>query len=144
MVILSKQVLLNIPFSIFAVQCEYPPPVYCIVLIALSAFDPPRHPSGMKALLEHSLQSYGPLPSELRPRRMRFRVNSRPSPYPRTIKTSFTSAPSTEQMRAAIVAAVEKNVSNAAMVGLRRCSSFRQPQHHVTCYREHEGSGRQA
>ena len=82
-VILSKQVWLDIPFSIFAVQCEYPPPVYCIVLISLSAFDPPRHPPGMKALLKHSLQSYGPPPSGLRPRRMRSRVNSRPSPYHR-------------------------------------------------------------
>jgi hypothetical protein len=111
----SKQVWLDTPFSIFAVQCEYLPPVCYIVLIELSAFDPPHHPSGMKALLEHSLQNYGPLPSELRPRRIRSRVNSRPSPYPRTVKTSFTSAPSTEQMRAAIVAAVEENVSNAAM-----------------------------
>ncbi|OJA11619.1 hypothetical protein AZE42_05475 [Rhizopogon vesiculosus] len=95
----SKQVWLDTPFSIFAVQ----------------SFDPPHHPSGMKALLEHSMQSYGPLPSELRPRRMRSRVNSRPSPYPRTIKTSFTSAPATEQMRAAIVAAVAETVPNAPM-----------------------------
>jgi len=77
-----------------------------------SAFDPPRHPAGMKALLEHSMQNYGPLPSELRPRRMRSRVNSRLSPYPRTIKTSFTSAPATEQVRAAIVAAVTENAPN--------------------------------
>ncbi|KAF9457373.1 hypothetical protein BDZ94DRAFT_1175700 [Collybia nuda] len=45
-------------------------------------FQPPRHPSGMQALLEHSVQNYGPLPSELRPRRMRSRTQSRPSPYP--------------------------------------------------------------
>jgi hypothetical protein len=42
----------------------------------------------MQALLEHSVQNYGPLPSELRPRRIRSRTQSRPSPYPqnRTIK----------------------------------------------------------
>ena len=56
------------------------------------AFDPPRNPSGMQAVLEHSLQNYGPLLSDLRPRRARSRVNSRPSPYPRTVETSFTSS----------------------------------------------------
>ncbi|KAG1849200.1 hypothetical protein F4604DRAFT_1811164 [Suillus subluteus] len=86
----SQRVWLDTPFSVFAVQ----------------SFDPPSHPSGMRALLEHSIQNYGPLPSDLRPRRTRSRVNSRPSPYPRTFKTSFTSSPATEQMRAAIVAAV--------------------------------------
>ncbi|KAG1854418.1 hypothetical protein DFJ58DRAFT_787853 [Suillus subalutaceus] len=86
----SQRVWLDTPFSVFAVQ----------------SFDPPSHPSGMRALLEHSIQNYGPLPSDLRPRRTRSRVNSRPSPYPRTFKTSSTSSPATEQMRAAIVAAV--------------------------------------
>ena len=54
----------------------------------ITAFQPPAHPSGMQALLEHSVQNYGPLPSELRPRRIRSRTQSRPSPYPqaRTIK----------------------------------------------------------
>ncbi|OAX37318.1 hypothetical protein K503DRAFT_801332 [Rhizopogon vinicolor AM-OR11-026] len=56
----SKQVWFDTSFSIFAVQ----------------SFDPPRHPSGMKVFLEHSMQSYGPLPSELRPRRMCSCVNS--------------------------------------------------------------------
>jgi hypothetical protein len=37
----------------------------------------------MQALLEHSVQNYGPLPSELRPRRVRSRTQSRPSPYPK-------------------------------------------------------------
>ncbi len=36
----------------------------------------------MRALLEHSVQSFGPLPSEFRPRRIRSRTTSRPSPYP--------------------------------------------------------------
>ena len=44
-------------------------------------FRPPRNPEGMKALLQHSVQNFGPLPSELRPRR-RSRTFSRPSPYP--------------------------------------------------------------
>ena len=35
----------------------------------------------MRALLEHSVQSYGPLPSEFRPRRSR--TLSHPSPYPK-------------------------------------------------------------
>ncbi|KAH7906866.1 hypothetical protein BJ138DRAFT_568044 [Hygrophoropsis aurantiaca] len=83
-VVESKRVWLDTAFSVFAVQ----------------SFDPPRHPAGMQALLEHSVQNYGPLPSELRPRRMRSRVNSRPSPYPRTIKTSFTSSPVAEQLAA--------------------------------------------
>jgi serine/arginine repetitive matrix protein 2 len=56
------------------------------------AFQPPVHPAGMRALLEHSVQSYGPLPSELRPRRVRSRTSSRPSPYPasRISKSSVT------------------------------------------------------
>ncbi|KAG1897346.1 uncharacterized protein F5891DRAFT_1242792 [Suillus fuscotomentosus] len=95
----SQRLWLDTPFSVFAVQ----------------SFDPPSHPSGMQALLEHSMQNYGPLPSELRPRRMRSRVNSRPSPYPRTFKTSFTSSPATEQVRVAIVAAVAENAPNDNM-----------------------------
>ncbi|GLB36845.1 hypothetical protein LshimejAT787_0311320 [Lyophyllum shimeji] len=67
-VVESKRTWLDTPFSIFAVQ----------------SFEPPRHPAGMQALLEHSVQNYGPLPSELRPRRMRSRTSSRPSPYPQT------------------------------------------------------------
>ncbi|KIJ60131.1 hypothetical protein HYDPIDRAFT_32553 [Hydnomerulius pinastri MD-312] len=97
-VIESKRVWLDTPFSLFAVQ----------------SFDPPRHPSGMQALLEHSLQNYGPLPSELRPRRMRSRVNSRPSPYPRTIKTSFTSSPAAEQLRVAVATSIAAAADNSA------------------------------
>lgn len=37
----------------------------------------------MQALLQHSVQNYGPLPSELRPYRVRSRTNSRTSPYPK-------------------------------------------------------------
>ncbi|KAG6884411.1 hypothetical protein C0993_011370 [Termitomyces sp. T159_Od127] len=65
-VVESKRTWRDTPSSIFAVQ----------------SFDPPRHPAGMQALLEHSVRNYGPLPSELRPRRVRSRTSSRPSPYP--------------------------------------------------------------
>ena len=39
-------------------------------------------------MLEHSQQTYGPLSSELRPRRIRSRTHSRPSPYPRAVERS--------------------------------------------------------
>ena len=65
----SKRIWLDTPFSSFAVQ----------------SFQPPHHPSGMKAMLEHSQQNYGPLPPELRCHRVRSRTYSRPSPYPQRI-----------------------------------------------------------
>ena len=55
------------------------------------AFEPPAHRSGMRVLLEHSRQTYGPLSAELR--RIRSRTSSRPSPYPqpqRAIKISLS------------------------------------------------------
>ncbi|KAI6028122.1 hypothetical protein EDC04DRAFT_164044 [Pisolithus marmoratus] len=77
----SKRLWVDTPFSIFAVQ----------------SFDPPRHRSGMQALLEHSIQNYHHLPSELGPRRMRSRADSRPSPYPRTIMATHSPSPVSEQ-----------------------------------------------
>jgi hypothetical protein len=44
----------------------------------LSAFDPPSHPSGMQALLEDSIQTYGSLLSDLRPQRMHSRAYTTP------------------------------------------------------------------
>jgi len=85
-----------------------------LVLTPLPAFDPPRNPSGMQAMLEHSVQNYGPLPSDLRPRRARSRVNSRPSPYPRTVKTSFTSSPSSEHLRATVAASLTTSIGCTA------------------------------
>jgi len=42
-------------------------------------------------MLEHSQNNYGPLPSELRPRRIRSRTSSRASPYPaRIVKASMS------------------------------------------------------
>lgn len=46
----------------------------------------------MRALLEHSQKTYGPLPSELRALRRRSRTLSRPSPYPRSRKVSQASS----------------------------------------------------
>lgn len=63
-------------------------------LTQITAFEPPAHLSGMRALLEYSRQTYGSLPAELR--RIRSRTNSRPTPYPqpqRAVKVS--SSPST-------------------------------------------------
>ncbi|KAF9055274.1 hypothetical protein BDZ89DRAFT_1087946 [Hymenopellis radicata] len=73
----SKRMWLDTPFSVFALQ----------------TFDPPKHPSGMQAMLEHSVQNYGPLPSELRPRRIRSRTSSRASPYPSTRSLKVSASP---------------------------------------------------
>ncbi|KAA1479222.1 hypothetical protein DENSPDRAFT_830309 [Dentipellis sp. KUC8613] len=73
----SKRIWIDTPFSIYAVQ----------------SFNPPDHPSGMQALLEHSQHTYGPLASDLRPRRIRSRTHSRPSPYPVASKASMSPAP---------------------------------------------------
>lgn len=52
-------------------------------MLSLSAaFELPLNAPAMKAMLEHSKQNFGPLPSELRPHRVRSRTSSRPSPYP--------------------------------------------------------------
>ena len=78
-VVESKRTWLDTPFSLYAVQ----------------SFQPPHHPSGMKAILEHSQQNYGPLPPELCCHRVRSRTYSRPSPYPqRTFKPASPDRPS--------------------------------------------------
>ncbi|KAJ3908042.1 hypothetical protein F5879DRAFT_794348 [Lentinula edodes] len=70
----SRRLWVDTPFSIYALQ----------------NFDPPRHPSGMQALLASSVESYGPLPMDLRVRRTR--TSSRPSPYPqgRSVRVSLS------------------------------------------------------
>ncbi|KAF9065359.1 hypothetical protein BDP27DRAFT_1424922 [Rhodocollybia butyracea] len=90
----SKRLWVDTPFSVFALQ----------------NFDPPRHPSGMQALLASSVQSYGPLPSELRP--LRRRTSSRPSPYPqgRTVRVSL----SPDCPRPAIITEPSPRVSGVA------------------------------
>jgi len=67
----------------------------------LLAFYPPSHPAGMQALLEHSLENYRPLPSELRPRRVRSRTHSRPSPYPQNRTAKSTISP--DHMRPSLI-----------------------------------------
>jgi len=99
----SKRMWMDTPFSLFAVQCACSLSIPIRHTNELSAFQAPNHPAGMQALLEHSVQNYGPLPSELRPRRVRSRTSSRPSPYPpnrffkiTTISPEKTTAPVTE------------------------------------------------
>ncbi|KIP05270.1 hypothetical protein PHLGIDRAFT_128997 [Phlebiopsis gigantea 11061_1 CR5-6] len=62
----SKKVWVDTPFSVFAMQ----------------SFQPPANRSGMTAMLEQSQKTYGPLPSDLQPHRVRSRTSSRASPYP--------------------------------------------------------------
>lgn len=66
-----------------------------MLILILLAFEPPHHAEGMKAMLEHSVQTYGPLPSELRPHRMRSRKDSRPSPYPHSRPSKTPTPPET-------------------------------------------------
>ena len=70
---------LRSPCSLFRVS-KYSLHQFGMVVDCSSAFQAPGSPSGMQAMLEHSVQNYGPLPSELCPRRVR--TSSRPSPYP--------------------------------------------------------------
>jgi len=65
----SRRMWLDTPFSLSAIQ----------------SFQAPKEPSGMQALLAHSMQTYGPLPSYLHPhRRVRSRTSSMASPYPQS------------------------------------------------------------
>ena len=106
----SQRTWLDTPFSVFATQCAS---LACARLFCIDNFASLR-PSGMQAMLEYSLQNYGPLPSEFRLRRVRSRANSRPSPYPRTVETSFTSSPSMEHLRATISASLTTSTNNIA------------------------------
>jgi len=94
---------MDTPFSLFAVQCACSLSIPIRHTNELSAFQAPNHPADMQALLEHSVQNYGPLPSGLRPRRVRSRTSSRPSPDPSnrfikitTISPEKMTAPVTE------------------------------------------------
>ncbi|KAI6113748.1 hypothetical protein EDD16DRAFT_1802786, partial [Pisolithus croceorrhizus] len=106
----SKRIWVDTPFSVFAVQ----------------SFDPPRHRSGMQALLEHSIQNYHPLPSELGPRRMRSRADSRPSPYPRTIMTSHAPSPAAEQLRAPVVHSITNAVAPDVAPDQPKCHALQE------------------
>ncbi|THH16199.1 hypothetical protein EW146_g4403 [Bondarzewia mesenterica] len=94
----SKRIWLDTPFSLFALQ----------------SFEPPAHPTGMQAMLEHSKQTYIPLSSALRPRRRtRSRTHSRPSPYPRAAERS----PIRHRSPAAVAPLQDRTVnSNISMI----------------------------
>ncbi|KAJ7126033.1 hypothetical protein C8R44DRAFT_733950 [Mycena epipterygia] len=94
-VVESKRTWSDTPFSVYALQ----------------AFQPPKNPEGMQALLQHSVQNYGPLPSELGPRRVRSRTQSRASPYPR----QGQNASSPESQRLSPVDLHRTRVSNNAL-----------------------------
>lgn len=109
----SRRVWVDTPFSVYALQsksCVH----YLRFLVDKLArepdFDPPRHPSGMQALLASSVESYGPLPSELRSQRRR--TSSRPSPYPpgRSVRVSLSS----DCPRPPVFAAETSRVYNSA------------------------------
>ena len=75
------------------------------ILFVFVAFQAPEEPSGMQALLAHSVQTYGPLPSDLRSaRRVRSRTSSRASPYPqqsRNANSSFGDSPQQTRLQRA-------------------------------------------
>lgn len=72
----------------------------------------------MQALLEHSVQNYGPLPPGLRPLRLRSRTSSRASPYPST-KVLYASA-SPESDALATETQVFRNALNAPLHEISR------------------------
>ena len=65
----SWRVWLDTLFSLFAIQCGLFLSSRNMVLTNIGlfflAFQAPEEPSGMQVLLEHSVQTYGPLPSDL-------------------------------------------------------------------------------
>ncbi|KAL1696581.1 hypothetical protein GGG16DRAFT_85014 [Schizophyllum commune] len=122
----SKRIWMDTPFSMFALQ----------------SFDPPRHPAGMQALLEHSIQNYVPLPADLRAARARIRTESRPSPYPQRVagrisKQSIVSLqernPSTKDLNRVAVdsplreVTVDKNASPAAVLSPKKKNAAVEP-----------------
>ncbi|KAJ6619274.1 hypothetical protein B0H10DRAFT_2216971 [Mycena sp. CBHHK59/15] len=97
----SRRMWSDTPFSVYALQ----------------TFQPPKHPAGMQALLEHSVRNYGPLPSELGPRRVRSRTQSRASPYPRP---SQTASPELQTQRPSPAVLHHTFSSNAALQAVER------------------------
>ncbi|KAJ7785840.1 hypothetical protein B0H16DRAFT_1354701 [Mycena metata] len=88
----------------------------------LQDFLPPKNPAGMQALLQHSVQTYGPLPSELGPRRVRSRTQSRASPYPRQAQS-----PSSPERRASPAELNRAFISNHALRALELKSNVDVP-----------------
>ncbi|KAJ7115597.1 hypothetical protein C8R43DRAFT_1038570 [Mycena crocata] len=94
----SKRTWSDTPFSVYALQ----------------AFHPPKNPEGMQALLQHSVDNYGPLPSELGPRRVRSRTQSRPSPYPQR-QGQHTTSPEQQSQRPSPADLHRAFISNKAL-----------------------------
>lgn len=96
----STHLISCLPFLIYAIT---------------TAFTPPDHPAGMKALLEHSQKTYIALPSDLRPRRVRSRKSSlnRPSPYPRAMQQSFSPSRSSTKSRRASMDLSASSISSS-------------------------------
>lgn len=92
----SKRVWIDTPFSLFALQCTcWSTRLLCRHACSrfCAVFQPPREPVAMQAMLVHSQKklNYGPLPSELRPHRVRSRTSSKASPYPlRAIRAAIS------------------------------------------------------
>ena len=101
------------PFSFFALQCKfYFNQTNVSRLMPCPGFQPPHHPAGMQALLQHSVQSYGPLPSEVRPHRLRSRTSSRPSLYHinRIFKSSVTTNSSKDHSQVDVTSKSSTNI----------------------------------
>jgi len=81
------------PFSPFAVQCACYLSIHIRRTDKLSALQAPNHPAGMQALLKRSVQTYGLLPSELHPRRIRSHTSSRLLLYPPNRFVKITISP---------------------------------------------------
>ena len=86
------------------------------------AFVPPRHPAGMWALLQHSLDNYGPLPPELR--RIRSRTQSCPSPYTQTCSVAASFLQTKVNPRSAIASWRPKHPSIRQQPPYNRCPSI--------------------
>jgi len=86
----SRRMWLDTPFSLSAIQCGHLFFLSCFVngyadYYVHPAFQAPKEPSGMQALLAHFMQTYGPLPSYLHPRRHVWsRMSSMASLYPQS------------------------------------------------------------
>lgn len=78
----SKHMWMDTSFLLFAVQCVCSLSIHIHCTDKPLAFQAPKHLAGMQALLEHSVQNYGPLPSELCPCHVWSCTFSQPLPYP--------------------------------------------------------------
>lgn len=90
-VVESKRTWLDTPFTLFALQSKCRSFLFPLSFTNYFHQLAPGSPAGMQALLEHPVQCYRPLPSDLRSRRVR--TSSRPSPYPQSRVSKITISP---------------------------------------------------